>query len=81
MLAPEELAALRRTYWRGQRVTFISFGEPERRELTPGLTGTVHHVDDMGTVHVGWDNGMRLGMIVAPPRGERADLIEPSTSP
>jgi uncharacterized protein DUF4314 len=33
-------------------------------------------VDDIGTVHVDWDDGGRLGMVVAPPPGERPDQIE-----
>jgi len=29
-----------------------------------GCIGTVKDVDDMGTVHVVWDNGSSLGLIV-----------------
>lgn len=31
-------------------------------QLPPGTTGTVAMVDDMGTVHVDWDNGSKLGL-------------------
>ena len=27
-----------------------------------GMTGTVIHVDDMGTLHMKWDNGRSLGI-------------------
>lgn len=29
-----------------------------------GTRGTVFHVDDIGTLHVDWENGSRLGLIV-----------------
>jgi len=32
-------------------------------QLHPGDKGTVTHVDDLGTVHINWDNGSSLGMI------------------
>lgn len=28
-----------------------------------GTTGTVRHVDDIGTIHVAWDNGSTLGVV------------------
>ncbi len=46
--------------------------------LQPGAEGTVVLVDSLGTVHVRWDNGSRLGLIpdadayeVRPREGER----------
>lgn len=32
-------------------------------KLPSGLRGQVSHVDDIGTVHVQWDNGSRLGLV------------------
>jgi hypothetical protein len=32
-------------------------------ELKPGVRGTVDFVDDMGTIHVSWDNGSQLGLV------------------
>ena len=29
----------------------------------PGTTGTVIHVDDMGTIHVAWDTGSSIGVV------------------
>lgn len=31
--------------------------------LLPGMRGTVIATDDLGTVHVAWDDGSRLGMV------------------
>lgn len=32
-------------------------------KLEPGATGTVQRVDDVGTVHIHWDDGTSLGLI------------------
>lgn len=31
--------------------------------LRPGATGTVTLIDSLGTVHVDWDDGHRLGLV------------------
>jgi hypothetical protein len=68
-------------YVKGDRVRFLPFGEPDpHSRLTAGTEGTVVHVDDLGTVHVQWDDGGRLGMIVDPPAGQPPDRIELAAS-
>jgi hypothetical protein len=63
-------------YAEGDRVRFLGFGEPDPySRLRVGTEGTVSAVDDLGTVHVNWDDGGRLGMVVAPPPGQRPDRI------
>jgi hypothetical protein len=53
-------------YAKGDRVRFLGFGEPDPySRLRVGIEGTVSTVDDIGTVHVDWDDGGRLGMVVA----------------
>jgi len=32
-------------------------------ELKPGDLGTVDFVDDLGTIHINWDNGSQLGLV------------------
>jgi Domain of unknown function (DUF4314) len=62
-------------------VRFLGFGEPYPYSRLPiGAEGTVVSIDDLGTIHVDWDNGSRLGMIVDPPAGQRPDRIEPVAS-
>jgi hypothetical protein len=59
------------------RVRFLDFGEPDPySRLRVGTEGTVSTVDDIGTVHVNWDDGGRLGMVVAAPPGQQPDRIE-----
>lgn len=52
---------------RGDRVEFLGFGEPDPyTNLSPGDLGTVQLVDHVGTIHVLWDGGCRLGMVTRP---------------
>jgi len=55
---------------KGDRVRLIRINDPWSR--TPkGTEGTVSLVDDMGTVHVRWDDGSAIGLIA-----EDGDLWE-----
>ncbi len=45
----------------GKRVRLINCTDSHTR-LEPGLMGTVSLVDSVGTVHVDWDNGSKLGL-------------------
>ena len=46
----------------GDRVKLVRCNDPYTR-LTTGELGTVSFIDDMGTVHVDWDSGSRLGLV------------------
>ena len=56
----------------GRRVRLISCSDPYTR-LQPGSLGTVNLVDDMGTLHVHWDSGSRLGLVPDEDRWEVLD--------
>lgn len=48
----------------GDRVELVALGADETfTRLEVGSRGTVGHVDDLGTVHVVWDSGVRLGLV------------------
>lgn len=47
---------------KGRRVRLVHCTDPWTA-LSPGSLGTVSLVDDMGTVHVHWDDGSRLGLV------------------
>lgn len=58
----ELLKELRATYPAGTRVELLSMDDPYR-SMEPGLKGTVKAVDDIGTIHIAWDNGSSLGVV------------------
>lgn len=45
------------------RVELIECSDPDT-QLQPGDLGTVQYVDGLGTVHVDWDRGIKLGMVL-----------------
>lgn len=51
-----------RTETKGDRVRLIHCSDPYTT-MPYGALGTVMFIDDMGTVHVKWDNGAALGLI------------------
>lgn len=52
---------LRERYPEGCRVELICMDDPYSH-LKPGDQGKVVFVDDIGTIHVAWDNGSSLGV-------------------
>ncbi len=52
--------SLRRIYPEGTRVALVRMDDPYTK-LQPGDEGAVIAVDDIGTVHIQWDNGSTLG--------------------
>jgi hypothetical protein len=62
---------------KGDRVRLIATNDPHVT-LAPGVLGTVVLVDDMGTVHVRWDNGTELGMV---PDEDAFELVDGSADP
>ena len=57
-----ELEALRREYPAGTRVELLRMDDPYNPPPA-GTKGTVLSVDDIGTIHVRWDNGSSLGVV------------------
>ncbi len=45
-----------------KRIELISTSDPYTN-LRPGDLGTVDFVDDLGTIHINWDNGPQLGLV------------------
>lgn len=46
----------------GDRVRLIRTTD-KHTKLQPGALGTVSFIDSLGTVHVRWDDGTRLGLV------------------
>ena len=49
---------------KGTRVELVSMNDPYNTKLKPGDQGTVVCVDDIGSVHVAWDCGSGLGVVL-----------------
>lgn len=57
----ETLNILRSRFPKGVRVRLLRMEDPQSPPA--GTEGTVIWVDDIGTVHVSWDNGSTLGAV------------------
>lgn len=68
----------RLTYLIGKRVVFMRSSDPYTK-LVWGDEGVVASVDDLGTVHINWDNGSTLGMITS--EGDRFQLAPSEKRP
>lgn len=62
IMSRKEVEDLRRRYPKGSRVKLIKLEDPYRN-IPEGTKGTVDSVDDIGTIHVRWDDGSRLGIV------------------
>lgn len=52
---------IRQQYPQGTRVQLLKMDDVQAPPI--GTMGTVKGVDDMGTIHVAWDNGSSLGVL------------------
>jgi len=46
----------------GMRIRMIEMGD-DANPVDEGLEGTIRHIDDIGTLHVKWDDGRYIGVI------------------
>lgn len=61
-LSALEIELLKETYKQGTRIECLYMADAYHA-VPKGTLGTVEHVDDVGTIHVSWDNGQGLGLI------------------
>ena len=54
--------AIKRKYEMGTVIVLEQLGE-DPRPVGPGSKGEVLYVDDIGTVHVRFENGRRMGLV------------------
>lgn len=67
----ETLNRLKERFPEGARVRLTAMSD--RLAPTIGTLGTVMLVDDIGTIHVAWDNGSTLGVAYGEDHCERVD--------
>ncbi len=58
----KEVKKIKEQYPKGTRIELISMNDPYS-SIESGTKGTVERVDDIGTLHMKWDNGRGLGLI------------------
>ena len=56
------LAQLRKQYPKGTKLQMITMRN-EKYPVPPGTIGEVTHIDDIGNIHVRWQNGSSLALI------------------
>lgn len=56
------LEQLRKQYPVGTKIRLISMRN-EKYPILPGTIGEVTHIDDMGSIHMKWQNGSSLALI------------------
>lgn len=62
MLSDEEIKYYKKNFPEGTRIELINMTDPYVT-IPSGTRGTVRITDDIGTVHVNFDNGRRLGIV------------------
>lgn len=70
----EIIEGLRKVYLKGTRVKLQYMNDTQAPPI--GTLGTVEHVDDAGTIHVNWDNGSGLGVILGEDKVEIVKWVE-----
>lgn len=72
MLKREDVERLKKMYPKDTPIRLLSMrGEPQ---MTPGMEGKVLAVDDIGQIHVSWENGSTLALNV---EEDRFEIIRP----
>ena len=56
------LEQLRRQYPKGTKLQLLSMRN-EKYPILPGTIGEVTHIDDLGSIHMKWQNGSSLAII------------------
>ena len=69
--SPETIERLRNRFLAGCRVELLWMEDGHAPPI--GTLGTVVGVDDVGTIHVNWDNGSGLGCAFGEDRCRRVD--------
>ena len=57
----EIVKSLREKYPEGSRVVLVKMDDKQAPPI--GTQGTVRYVDDIGSLHVAWDNGSSLAVV------------------
>lgn len=70
-----KIESLRQSYPKGTVVRCLSMDDPYH-PIPKGTLGKVLHVDDIGTIHVAWENGSSLGLVIGEDSFEKVDGLK-----
>ena len=70
-----KIESLRESYPKGTVVRCLSMDDPFH-PISKGTLGKVLYVDDIGTIHVAWENGSSLGLVIGEDSFEKVDDLE-----
>ena len=62
MFNNEQVEKIKREYKKGTVIELVSMDD--NYAPPTGTRGIVDHVDDIGTIHVNWETGSSLGLVV-----------------
>lgn len=65
----KQIEKLRREYPIGTKLRLISMADEQASPK--GTIGEVSHIDDIGTIHMKWNNGSSLGLIIEKDKFEK----------
>lgn len=61
MIDRKQVEMIKKMYPAGKRIRLIYMNDLQA--VPSGTIGTVDYVDDIGTIHMKWDNGRTLGVV------------------
>lgn len=61
MINRKKIEMIKKTYPTGTKIELDHMEDPQA--VPPGTKGTVEYVDDIGQIHVKWENGSGLALI------------------
>ena len=61
MISQILLESIKAVYSQGTKVRLLKMDDIQAPPI--GTLGTVRYVDDIGTIHVSWENGSGLGVV------------------
>jgi hypothetical protein len=61
-ISREQVKSIKERYPQGTRIKLNYMNDSQA--VQSGTLGTVAYVDDMGNIHMKWDNGRSLGLVV-----------------
>lgn len=75
MITKEETLKILQKYPKGTKIRLRNMEDPY--PVPEGTLGIVEHVDDAGTIHMRWENGSSLGLVVGE---DDFEIVSPAPS-